>query len=313
MRHPASLPAVTKAPSAPAGSYPIGAVSRLTGVEPETLRMWERRYGLAPSARSGGGHRLYSERDVDVLRAVKVLLETGMRIGAVAALPAEQILSDARRVQGAARPAPILENNPQLLEQILEAALALDSERAAELLDRPRLFADGPQVARAVYVPLMHLVGERWSEGTLPVGVEHFTEKLVSTRLLSIFRALPDGHGPRALAACPPGERHEGGLIAAAIELRAAGFGVTLLGADLPVAELVRAAATADAKRVVMALTMEPPELVARALKDALQRPPLRSLPLVLGGRAAESFARRLERPATVCASIADVVEAARG
>lgn len=313
MRHPASLPLVSKSSSAPAGSYPIGAVSRLTGVEPETLRVWERRYGLAPSARTEGGHRLYSERDIEVLLAVKALLEAGMRIGAVAGLPAEQILAEAKRVQGATRPAPILDDQPKLLEQILEAALQLDTERAAELLDRPRLVADGPQVARSIYVPLMHLVGERWSEGALPVGVEHFTEKLVSTRLLSIFRSLPDGRGPRALCVCPPGERHEGGLIAAAIELRAAGFGVTLLGADLPVAELERAAATTHASLVVMAVTMEPPELVARALKDALQRPPLRSLPLLLGGRGAAAFARKLDRPAKLCATVADVVEAARG
>lgn len=312
MRHPASLPDVKRSPSAPAGSYPIGAVSRLTGVEPETLRMWERRYGLAPSTRSGGGHRLYSESDVNVLRAVKALLDTGMRIGAVAALPAEQILSEARRVQGAARPAPLLQDQPQLLEQILQAALLLDTDRAAELLDRPRLLADGPQVARTIYTPLMHLVGERWADGALPVGVEHFTEKLVSTRLLSIFHSLPDGHGPRALAACPPGERHEGGLLGAAIELRAAGFGVTLLGADLPVAELERAALTAHASVLVLAVTMEPPELVARALLEALARPPLRSLPLVLGGRAAGSFAGRLDRPARLCATIADVVTAAR-
>lgn len=312
MRHPGSLQAVKRKPSAPAGSYPIGAVARLTGVESETLRMWERRYGLAPSTRSEGGHRLYSERDVDLLRAVKALLATGMRIGAVATLPPQQILAEAARVQGAARPVRMLEDNHALLDEILDAALHLDTERAAELLDRPRLFADGPQVARAIYVPLMHQVGERWAEGVLPVGVEHFTEKLVTTRLLSIFQATPDGHGPRALCVCPPGERHECGLIAAAIELRAAGFAVTLLGADLPVAELERAARSSSAELIVMAMTLDPPELVARSLKDALERAPLATVPLVLGGRAAEGFAQKLERPARLAATIRDVVSAAR-
>ena len=169
-----------------AGSYPIGAAARLTGVESETLRMWERRYGLGPSERSEGGHRLYSERDLELLRAVKELLQAGRRIGAVATLPPAQILADAARERSAARPGTerLLEDNRALLDEILDAALLLDHARAAELLDRPRLFADGPQVARAVYMPLMHLVGERWAEGALPVGVEHFTEKLVTTRLL---------------------------------------------------------------------------------------------------------------------------------
>jgi hypothetical protein len=61
-----------------------------------------------------------------------------------------------------------------------------------------------------------------------------------------------------------------------------------------------------------MAVTLDLPELVARSLKDALERAPLASLPLVLGGRAAEAFAQKLERPSRQAATIRDVVSAAR-
>ena len=45
--------------------FPIREVSRLTGVNPVTLRAWERRYGLIQPTRTDSGHRLYSQADID--------------------------------------------------------------------------------------------------------------------------------------------------------------------------------------------------------------------------------------------------------
>src|SRR5512135_1421194 len=61
--------------------YNIGAVYRMTGIPIATLRIWERRYGFPQSARTPGGHRLYSERDVVGLRWVKARTEEGLQAG----------------------------------------------------------------------------------------------------------------------------------------------------------------------------------------------------------------------------------------
>ncbi len=39
-----------------------------TGIKPDTLRAWERRYGLPEPNRTQGGHRLYSQYDIDMLK-----------------------------------------------------------------------------------------------------------------------------------------------------------------------------------------------------------------------------------------------------
>ena len=52
--------------------FPIREVARLTGVNPVTLRAWERRYGLIQPVRTDSGHRLYSPTDVDTVRSVPV-------------------------------------------------------------------------------------------------------------------------------------------------------------------------------------------------------------------------------------------------
>lgn len=62
-----------------APTYSIGAVSEIVGVEASTLRMWERRYGVVTPQRSSGGQRLYTRRQVDLLRFVVARTREGMR------------------------------------------------------------------------------------------------------------------------------------------------------------------------------------------------------------------------------------------
>ncbi|MBX2859228.1 MAG: MerR family transcriptional regulator [Cellvibrionaceae bacterium] len=72
-------------------SISIGAAARLTGINANTLRMWERRYQLGPSKRSSGGQREYSTTDIDHLRLIKKLLDQGLRIGDIARLSSKTL------------------------------------------------------------------------------------------------------------------------------------------------------------------------------------------------------------------------------
>ncbi len=72
-------------------AYKIGAVSRLTGVAPVTLRAWERRYGVVNPERSEGSNRLYSKDDIVRLALIKRLVDEGNAVGTVANLPLEQL------------------------------------------------------------------------------------------------------------------------------------------------------------------------------------------------------------------------------
>ena len=64
--------------------YGIGTVARLTGLKPDTLRVWERRYGLGASYKSQTGRRQYTQTDLDHLQLVVALVKSGVRIGEIA-------------------------------------------------------------------------------------------------------------------------------------------------------------------------------------------------------------------------------------
>ncbi len=64
------------------GVYVISVAAELAGVHPQTLRIYERR-GLLDPARTGGGSRRYSQRDIDRLRRIQELTESGLNLAGV--------------------------------------------------------------------------------------------------------------------------------------------------------------------------------------------------------------------------------------
>lgn len=64
--------------------YGIGTVARLTGLKPDTLRVWERRYGLCASFKSASGRRQYTQSDLEHLQLIAALVQDGARIGEIA-------------------------------------------------------------------------------------------------------------------------------------------------------------------------------------------------------------------------------------
>ena len=71
--------------------YKIGAIARLTGITPMTIRMWQTRYDAVSPVRTEGKQRLYTERDLTKLSLLKELTDHGDSIGMVAGLTVEEL------------------------------------------------------------------------------------------------------------------------------------------------------------------------------------------------------------------------------
>ena len=75
-------------------------------------------------------------------------------------------------------------------------------------------------VLRDVVLPYLTELGERWESGTASVAQEHFASNLIRGRLAGLARGWGNGHGPRAVLACPPGELHDLALMVFGIVLQ---------------------------------------------------------------------------------------------
>lgn len=271
----------------------IGELSRRVGVPVESLRAWERRYGLLSPSRTPGGFRLYGDDDVVRVLAMRANLQRGLSAAEAARLAlAEEAEASA--------PAPLRETSDlaAALDRFDEAAAqaALDGLLSTFTLD---------VVLRDVVVPYLHELGERWERGEATVAKEHFASNLLRGRLMGLARSWDRGSGPRALLACAENELHDLPLLCFGLALRGRGWRITYLGADTPVPSLVEAASTLAPHAVVVSGT------VTGAFDDVVTR--LREValhaPLYLSGAAATAEVARVAHGTLLDRDVVDAAE----
>ena len=237
-------------------SYPIRAVSRMTGIGIDTLRAWERRHGAVTPIRDDRG-RMYTEADIARLRLLRGAVEHGHTIGRLAGLTDAELrhlvsTASASAVPEAAltRPAPI---DTAALAAALQQydAIAIDQQigRLASVLPPLELLRD-------VLMPVLAQVGDDWHQGSARIAHEHLMSSTMRNILGSFLRlySRPEA-SPRLLFATPAGERHEIGTLGAAMLAASTGLGVAYLGPDLPAREIVESARPAGARVLVLGLT----------------------------------------------------------
>ena len=227
-------------------------------MSPELLRAWERRYGLLEPTRSAGGLRLYSAGDEARVRRMREHLAAGLAAAEAAALA---VGAEPERENG--RPA----FDPGAARDELAGALSrLDEPAAQAVLDRILAAATLDVFLADIVLPYLHDVGDRWARGDVSVAQEHFASSVLRGRLLGLARGWGRGLGPLALLACLPDERHELGLIAFGLALRARGWRIAYLGADTPLETIDEAARSLEPALVVLNAVV--PERIAPVADD---------------------------------------------
>lgn len=233
----------------------IGELSRRTGVSPELLRAWERRYDLLHPTRSPGGLRLYSIEDLERVRLMSRHIAEGVAAREAAGLATRATVGDASGVAVRADQPTAAFDAQRAVADLGRAVDAFDEPAAQTIIDELLSVATVDAMLAEVVVPFLREVGDRWQRGELSVAQEHFASNVLRGRLLGLGRNWGAGTGPRALLACPPGERHDLGLIAFGLALRARGWRIDFLGSDTPTESIVRAAYTLDPALLVVSAT----------------------------------------------------------
>jgi len=259
------------------GLYPIGTVASLTGVNPVTLRAWERRHGLFEPIRTPSGRRLYRHDDIVMISRVVGLLERGMRIGQVKAELESMQSDEAERAGDGGEPWSTLR------ERMTAAIIRFDEDSLEANYNEALSLYPIDVVTRELMTPLLVGLGDRWKSGTGSIAEEHFFGLYLRNKLGARFHHRPPNHhGKRLLVACLPDEQHENGLLLLSLALHERGYRPVLLGANMPLEEIPFAARQARCVAVVLSGSIEPRTDV---LDDLLPRVVAEcGVPLVVGG-----------------------------
>lgn len=257
-------------------TYPIRTVAKLTGLTPDLIRAWERRYAVVEPVRGPRGARLYGEADVDRLRTLARVVGNGRSIGDVAHLPPEQL---ARIVEAPAAPRLATEWSAEApiaapaaapsVATLLAAVDAIDMAALERGLSGALLALGAPRFAREVAIPLLDAVGAAWAQGRLSIGQEHLVSNAMRNLLGALARSGREPSAPSILLAGPSGERHEFGLLMVAVLAADRGLGTYVLGVDVPAADIAATARKLRVGAVGLSLVAEGNRVTsARALAD---------------------------------------------
>jgi DNA-binding transcriptional MerR regulator len=240
-------------------AYNLKVVLKETGIAADTLRAWERRYGLPMPQRTDGGHRLYSERDVEIIRWLLAKQESGLSISRAVDMFNEQLasgsdpLADSHPSSGFAPQTLSTTNLDALRDEWLNACLAYNEAQAEQIFNQAFALYPVETVATYLIQQGLHDMGEMWYSGKASVQQEHFASGLAMRRLDTLIAASPaPTRKETILLACPPDEWHTFSLVMLHLFLRRRGFNAVYLGANVPLAHVEVTVQTVKPELIVM-------------------------------------------------------------
>jgi methylmalonyl-CoA mutase cobalamin-binding subunit len=270
--------------------WPMGAVTRRTGIGEHTLRAWERRFGFPTPLRLESGHRRYSAAQVRQLLLIAKALSLGHRAGDVVPLPVADLESLLYETGAADALVPVGDTDDAISE-VVEACRKFDREALVRSLRRDSAILGMSRFLRERVAPLLHEVGEEWSRGGIEVRHEHFFTEVLEDELRMMRSSLQVSAGGRPVVlASLPSEAHALGLQIAALAIMASGRAVRVLGPQLPPDEIVAAANAVDAAAVGISVSLFAPETESSSELEELREKLPKETELWAGGEGANQL-----------------------
>jgi DNA-binding transcriptional MerR regulator len=293
-------------------SVSIQTVSERTGLSTYVIRAWERRYRILEPARTVGGHRSYSEPDIQRLLLLARVARSGRSIGSIAQLsnealqkllgPGASFQTNAPRKRTLANPAP------RFIRELLQAVRRLDSRELDRSLEDARAALGWQSLLELVIAPTAAQLGELWRAGKVSPMEEHFFVAAVKGHLCSRCSQFPRlRNAPRMVLGTPAGQLHELGAILAGAAAAHLGWETAYLGPSLPSEELLRAVRVFNANVLTLSIIHPPDDpALQQDLHQLVQLLPP-EVRLIVGGTAAPHYASAFQGRAIQVDTIASL------
>lgn len=282
-------------PSVLEGLLPIRTVANLTGVNPVTLRAWERRYNLITPQRTPKGHRLYTRNDIELIKQVLYLLDQGISVSQV------KPLLDQSTGQVSITPASdtgmTWEN---YLQKMIEAIECFDEYALDKIYTEALSLYPVDVVSQRLITPLLRVLGEHWQDSGTGIAEEHFFSVYLRNKLgARIHHVNRRSSSPLLLLACLPGELHEIGLLFFALASVDFGYRVLILGANTPLDQLPGVLEKRPCESIVLSSSHRPSRVVLE--EDLPELVKKVGIPVFVGGKIAASQQKKIEAAGAVC------------
>ena len=282
--------------------HSIGVVSRRTGLKPDVIRAWEKRFGAVVPGRTATNRRFYTDEQIEKLLLLRQATLSGRQIGQVADLSISELRDLAaqdrialNRVPKPGEPITLLKEQG-FLASCLEAVEAMDAPALRYHLEKASSSLTQPKLMDELVIPLVQEIGNRWESGGFRIAHEH----AASVAIRAFLENLQAGYtsattAPSIVIGTPIHQYHELGALIACNTAAAEGWNIIYLGAALPAEEFVAVAEEKNAVAVALSLVYpgDDPYLPSELRK--LRRMLHKDVDIITGGHGSSGYLGVLE------------------
>ena len=225
--------------------YKIKDIANITGIQPQTLRVWEKRYGLLIPDRTDTKIRYYSEKDLLKLLNISLLQEKGWKISKIAELTDQEVQREIANLH-------LQEDQENVIVQLLIKALCTMDAALFLRVSSSCIEKEGLQFTYMHYfIPFFERIGIMWLANTINPAQEHMISNLIRQKIIAEIDKLPLNVEPPVdfILFCRENEYHEISLLFYDFVLKSKGFNVAYLGQNVPTSDIIRVAQLTEPKK----------------------------------------------------------------
>ncbi|NMC37773.1 MAG: cobalamin B12-binding domain-containing protein [Bacteroidales bacterium] len=234
--------------------YTLKDLESVTGIKSDTIRIWEKRYGILSPHLTPGKRRFYNDSDLIRLINVSIINRHGTKISKIASMTGREIREKAAILSETST------TSGDIIGLMLIAMNRLDEIAINEALLKSVIEKGFEATITDVVFPFLRKVGLMWHTGAVNEGTEHFITAVLRQRLIASLDSLPPSrknNGKKIIAFLPEGELHELGLLYYTYLLRKSGHEVLYLGQSTPLGAVIKIAVRWDPDMIVTGMVSD--------------------------------------------------------
>jgi DNA-binding transcriptional MerR regulator/methylmalonyl-CoA mutase cobalamin-binding subunit len=169
------------------GKYNIKAAALMLGIQPGTLRAWERRYQMIAPVRNEAGHRLYTEEHIKILKWLIKKVNQGFTISqAVSLMGHNQSQMDSEALN-------LTQDNPliSMTDSLYEALVHFEHERINEILNKMFSIFTMEKVIIDIFSQILKKIEDSFNLGKIIPAQKFFSKSLIKARIATIIHSFP--------------------------------------------------------------------------------------------------------------------------
>lgn len=285
-------------------AFTIKDVENLTGVKAHTIRIWEQRYSFIKPQRTDTNIRYYNNDELKTILNISLLNKYGYKISHINRMSADEVKD---KIHSLSNSVAQLE---RVVNELVQAMIDLKIEVYEAILDDYVRTRGIEKTITQIIFPFMEKIGVLWATDHINPAQEHLISNIIRQKLIVGIEGVQPfiNVNKSVLLFLPEGEYHEMGLLYVQYLLKSRGISTIYIGANVPLEDVKFVADLKKPDFIFTHLTSVSSSFSFERFLSQITRK-LEAHPIVISGRLAQSYEKRIPAKIKFKRNLAEVME----